>query len=74
MTERANFTLTVYRNEPLMWLIAKLRFTPITLGIAFFFFISLALTVWADFITPQLPRPESSKYFSYFQRRRQNHL
>lgn len=67
VTERANITLTVYRTEPLMRLIAKLRFTPITLGLAFLFVISLVLTFWADQTTPpDSPPPEDSNYLSYF--------
>ncbi len=54
----------IYEKEPLLRLITLANFTPVTLGIAFFFGISLTLCAWAALSAPDTV--PGSAYISFF--------
>jgi hypothetical protein len=56
--------LIVFRKEPLMRAIAAMGVSPVTLGIWFFFAVSLTLSVWAKLSEP--PPQAGVRYLSFF--------
>lgn len=56
--------LVIYKNEPLIRLITRSPYAnPLSLGVSFFVFVSLPLTVWAVF---SQPGPENGENFVTF--------
>jgi hypothetical protein len=56
--------LVIYKNEPLMRLITRSRYAnPLSLGVAFFVFVSLPLAVWA---VRSQPEPKNGQEFITF--------
>jgi hypothetical protein len=64
MSELPQPRLMVFRKEPLMRAIVAMGASPVTLGIWFFFVVSLTLSVWAKLSEP--PPQEGVRYLSFF--------
>jgi hypothetical protein len=64
MSELPQPRLMVFRKEPLMRAIAAMGVSPVTLGIWFFIFVSLTLSVWATLTEP--PPQAGVRYLSFF--------
>jgi hypothetical protein len=64
MSELPQPRLIVFRKEPLLRAIVAMGASPVTLGIWFFFVVSLTLSVWAKLSEP--PPQEGVHYLSFF--------
>ena len=65
MDSGSHFDFKVYETEPLMRAVRRLRLTPITLGIAFFLFVSLPLCILAAVFDKPVARDDD--YLSFFE-------
>ncbi len=67
MSENNRPTFNVYRKEPLARAIFSTGITPVGLGIVFFVFVSLSLSIWGALLeVPQTKNEDEAVYVSFF--------